>query len=283
MLRLDLPDLEFWVGKRLDSAVPPSSVQGRSAQPEPAGSSWIVPTSEQKKYEAENSFVSGTNQEGAKAVSAIFGAKSFNYAKPPSLIKELVHQATGKNDLVMDFFAGSGTTAQAVLELNREDGGNRRFIMVSATEATADDPEKNICRDVCAERIRRVIDGYGATAGTGGDFAYLRTRRIPHEAVLTDIDHAQVWTAVQLIHRQAFAAYDASRQLQESVHTDGGLLYAATLNDAIVSRIVDLAADSPHLTVYTWQPGLLRERLAAQNITIEQIPQFLVSRFGVAS
>ncbi len=147
----------------------------------------------------------------------------------------------------MDFFAGSGTTAQAVLELNREDGGNRRFIMVSATEATEVDPEKNICRDVCAERIRRVINGYGTTAGTGGDFAYLRTRRIPHEAVLTDIDHDQVWTAVQLIHRQAFAAYDTAHQLQELVHNDGGLLYAATLNDAIVSRIVDLAADSQHL------------------------------------
>lgn len=170
-----------------------------------------------------------------------------------------------------------------MLELNREDEGNRRFIMVSATEATADEPEKNICRDVCAERIRRVINGYGTTAATGGDFAYLRTRRIPHEAVLTDIDHVQAWTAVQLIHRQAFADYDASHQLQESVHNDGGLLYAATLNEAIVSRIVDLADDSPHLIVYTWQPGLLRERLVAQNITIEQIPQSLVSRFGVAS
>jgi hypothetical protein len=88
---------------------------------------------------------------------------------------------------------------------------------------------------------------------------------------------------LQLIHRQSFAPYEAARQLQESLHADGGLLYAATLNDETVSRIVGLAAESPHLTVYTWQPGLLRERLAAQNITIEQIPQFLVSRFGVAS
>ena len=284
MLRLDLPDLEFWVGKKVGFGRPAfKRYKADLRNLNQPVSSWIVPSAEKKKYEAENSFVSGTNQEGAKAVAAIFGAKSFNYAKPPSLIKELVRQSTGNNDLVMDFFAGSGTTAQEVLELNRDDEGQRRFIMVSATEATADDPEKNICRDVCAERIRRVINGYGATTGTGGDFAYLRTRRIPHEAVLTEIDHAQVWTAVQLIHRQAFATYDATRQLQESVHDDGWLLYAVTLNDEIVSRIVGLAADSPHLTVYTWQPGLLRERLAAQNITIEQIPQFLVSRFGVAS
>ncbi|MBW4056942.1 MAG: site-specific DNA-methyltransferase [Proteobacteria bacterium] len=284
MLRLDLPDLEFWVGKKVGFGRPAfKRYKADLRNLNQPVSSWVVPNSEQKKYEADNSFVSGTNQEGAKAVAAIFGTKTFNYAKPPSLIKELVRQTTGNNDFVMDFFAGSGTTAQAMLEQNREDDGNRRFIMVSATEATDDEPEKNICRDVCAERIRRVITGYGTTAGTGGDFAYLRVRRIPHEAVLTDIDHSQVWTALQLIHRQSFAPYDAARQLQESVHADGGLLYAATINDETVSRIVGLAAASPHLTVYTWQPGLLRERLAAQNITIEQIPQFLVSRFGVAS
>ena len=284
MLRLDLPDIEFWVGKKVGFGRPAfKRYKADLRNLNQPVSSWVVPNSEQKKYEADNSFVSGTNQEGAKAVAAIFGAKTFNYAKPPSLIKELVRQATGNNDFVMDFFAGSGTTAQAMLEQNQEDGGNRRFILVSATEATADEPEKNICRDVCAERIRRVINGYATTAGTGGDFAYLRVRRIPHEAVLTDIDHSQVWTVLQLIHRQSFAPYNATRQLQESLHTDGGLLYAATLNDETVSRIVGLAADSPHLTVYTWQPGLLRERMAAQNITIEQIPQFLVSRFGVAS
>lgn len=284
ILRIDLPDLEFWVGKKVGFGRPAfKRYKADLRNLNQPVSSWIVPSAEKKKYEAENSFVTGTNQEGAKAVATIFGTKSFSYAKPPSLIKELVRQATGKNDFVMDFFAGSGTTAQAVLELNQEDGGNRRFIMVSTTEATTDEPEKNICRDVCAERIRRVINGYGANAGTGGGFAYLRTRRIPHEAVLTDIDHAHIWTAVQLIHRQSFGIFDDSRQLQEAVHPDGVLLYATTLNDTIVSRIAGMAPGTPHLTVYTWQPGLLRERLAGQNITIEQIPHFLVSRFGVAS
>jgi adenine-specific DNA-methyltransferase len=276
-------DKSFWVEKRIGFSKPRfkrfKKDLKRDTQPL---SSWIAETG---KGEGGESFVieTGMTAEGTKALRAMGLSTEFSYPKPPSLIKNLIAQSTGAGDLVMDFFAGSGTTAQAVLELNREDEGQRRFIMVSATEATTDEPGKNICRDVCAERIRRVINGYGTTAGTGGDFAYLRTRRIPHEAVLTDIDHAQVWTAVQLIHRQAFATYDATRQMQESVYADGGLLYAETLNDAIVSRIAGLAADSPHLIVYTWQPGLLRERLTAQNITIEQIPQSLVSRFGVAS
>jgi adenine-specific DNA-methyltransferase len=65
-------------------------------------------------------------------------------------MRALVQQATTAGDIVLDFFAGSGTTAQAVLELNKKDNGGRRFILVSSTEATEDEPGKNICRDVCA-------------------------------------------------------------------------------------------------------------------------------------
>jgi len=284
VLRLDLPDLDFWIGKKVGFGRPAfKRYKADLRNLNQPLSSWVVPSSEQKKYEAENSFVSGTNQEGAKAVSAIFGTKSFNYAKPPSLIKELVRQSTGNNDLVMDFFAGSGTTAQVVLELNREDEGQRRFIMVSATEATADDQEKNICRDVCAERIRRVIGGYGGKEGTGGDFAYLRVMRMPQEDVLTEIDHAQVWTALQLIHRQSFTPFNPDLTLQEAITPDNSLVYVTAISDGTTEKITVLAGQTTHLTVYTWQPGLLRERFAAQGITVEQIPQFLVNRFGGAA
>src|SRR5690606_11233901 len=66
-------------------------------------------------------------------------------------------------DIILDFFAGSGTTAQAVLELNKEDGGNRKFILVQLPEKTAEDSEaykagyKTIA-EICKERIRRVIN-----------------------------------------------------------------------------------------------------------------------------
>ena len=284
MLRLDLPGLAFWVGKKVGFGRPAfKRYKAELRNLNQPVSSWVVPTSEQKKYEADNSFVSGTNQEGAKAIASIFGTKTFNYAKPPSLIKALVGQATGENDLVMDFFAGSGTTAQAVLELNREDGGNRRFVMVSATEATSAETEKNICRDVCAERIRRVIEGYGNNEGTGGDFAYLRVRRIEQEAVLSEIDHSQVWIALQLIHRQKFSPYTDANPLQESMTAESGLVYATRISDAAVERIVELAAIVPHLSVYTWQPGLLRGRISAEGVTIEQIPHYLVRRFGGAA
>jgi len=98
---------------------------------------------------------------GTRELEDIFDIKAFDFPKPSDLILELIRQgAPNKNDIILDFFAGSGTTAHAVMKLNAEDGGNRRFILVSSTEATDVEPDKNLCRDVCAERVRRVINGY---------------------------------------------------------------------------------------------------------------------------
>jgi adenine-specific DNA-methyltransferase len=69
-----------------------------------------------------------------------------------------------KNAIFLDSFAGSGTTGHAVLQLNKEDGGNRRFILVEM--------EREICQKVTAERLRRVIAGYGDREGLGGGFRY---------------------------------------------------------------------------------------------------------------
>ncbi len=78
---------------------------------------------------------------------------NFDYPKPISLIEELVGGATffNKNATVLDFFAGSGTTGHAVMKLNAEDGGNRKFILCTNNE-------NNICRDVTYERIKRVME-----------------------------------------------------------------------------------------------------------------------------
>src|SRR5690606_1488451 len=114
-----------------------------------------------------------------------------------------------------DFFAGSGTLAQAVTKLNAEDGGERRFILVSSTEATDDQPDKILCRDICAERVRRVMSGYTNAkgedvAGLGGDFAYLRARRIPPHRLSLKLEHAEVWNALQLIHGRPLSPWPAN-------------------------------------------------------------------------
>lgn len=136
-LRRDLPNLEFWVGRPVGFGRPRFKRYKADLrnQTQPL-SSWVVPNAEVGDYEAEGSFTSATNQEGARVVAEIFGDRAFNYAKPLSLIKNLLQQATRPGDIVLDFFAGSGTTGHAVLELNAEDGGERRFVLCSSTEST---------------------------------------------------------------------------------------------------------------------------------------------------
>lgn len=107
------------------------------------------------------------NQEGKKELNKIIEGNVFDSPKPFQLIERIIQIATNKNSIILDSFAGSGTTAHAVLNLNKEDGGNRKFILVEM-EDYAD--------TITAERVKRVINGYGegnnAISGTGGSFDY---------------------------------------------------------------------------------------------------------------
>ncbi len=105
----------------------------------------------------------GTIDDGTKLVDELIGKDIFDYPKPISLLKRMLLMATSKeDDIILDFFAGSCTTAHAVLDLNAQDGGNRKFIMVQLPEPCTEKTEahkagyKNIA-DIGKERIRRVI------------------------------------------------------------------------------------------------------------------------------
>jgi adenine-specific DNA-methyltransferase len=103
----------------------------------------------------------GHTQEASKELKDIFNNKKFfDYPKPVKLLYRVCYIATGKNDIILDFFSGSATTAHAVMKLNAEDGGNRKFIMVQLPEETDEKSEarkagyNNIC-EIGKERIRR--------------------------------------------------------------------------------------------------------------------------------
>lgn len=99
-------------------------------------------------------------------------AADFQTPKPTALIKRCIALAAGKDDLIVDAFAGTGTTGQAVLEMNRADAGARRFLLIES--GAGDD---RFCRDLTAERLRRVITGKlraETIAGTGGGFTFAR-------------------------------------------------------------------------------------------------------------
>ena len=110
----------------------------------------------------------GFNQHASSELEQVFGHKAhFDTPKPVSLLERIIHVATRPDSIVLDSFAGSGTTAHAVLKLNAQDGGNRRFILTEMM---------NYAETITAERVRRVMDGYGegnkAVAGLGGSFDY---------------------------------------------------------------------------------------------------------------
>jgi adenine-specific DNA-methyltransferase len=207
-------------------------------------------------------------------------ADLFSTPKPVELIERLLQMVNDKNALVLDFFAGSGTTAHSVMRLNAADGGNRKYILVSNTEATLDDPKKNLVRDVCAVRVRSAIDGYKEVPGLGGNFAYLRTKRIPISRVFNDIQHEQVWRALQLIHGVSLLGYIKDAQVQVASKNDDRLVYVPKLSEAVLVEVAKLAGMGGRLVVYSWQPGQIRQRVDAPNVAFEKIPEFLVSRFG---
>lgn len=119
--------------------------------------------------------ISGFNDSsaGTDELRKIFGDDKFDYPKPVDLIKYIISLYYRQDDItVLDFFAGSGTTGQAVMELNKEDGGNRRFILCTNNE-------NNICEEVTYERIRRIITGEyetGLVDPTPNNLSYYKIR-----------------------------------------------------------------------------------------------------------
>lgn len=124
----------------------------------------------------------GMTQDGTKDITNIFGEKAFGFPKPLSLIKYLLKISNPhyKNSTILDFFAGSGTTLHATMQLNSEDGGHRQCILVTNNE-------NNICENVTYERNRRVIQGYTTPKGEQvpglihNKLRYYKTTFVPRE------------------------------------------------------------------------------------------------------
>jgi adenine-specific DNA-methyltransferase len=123
----------------------------------------------------------GTTEEATKELKNLFASEKsvFPNPKPVRLIKYLLSKINNKNAIVLDFMAGSGTTGHAVLELNKEDGGNRQFILCTNNE-------NNICTDVCYPRIKKVIEGYKNlrgkwVEGLGGNLKYFKTDFVDYD------------------------------------------------------------------------------------------------------
>lgn len=274
MLRHDLPDLSFWVGKRIGYGTPIRKLfkteLKRATKPL---SSWISGLSEPDADDNDDDTIhikAGSYTEGSQDITRIFGSKVFNYAKPVSLIRELLRQSTSDDDLVLDFFAGSATTAQAVMKLNSEDRGKRKFIMVSSTEATMDEPHKNLCRDVTAERIR-LLNGsdHRRYAKLSAGFAYLRTKQIKIDNIDHDLTPSSAWNFLEALHGLPLTTYDPD--LPWNVHEDDNVAVVLVdrFEQALIDWLQDRSGKNAHL--YAWAKGPLTQQLEMLNIQVKLV------------
>ena len=232
----------------------------------------------------------GTTDEGSKELEGILGRAAFDNPKPTRLIKRIVRLCANRDAIVLDSFAGSGTTAHAVLALNNEDGGNRKFILVEC-EDYAD--------SITAERVRRVIRGVPSAQGTslkeglGGSFTYCTLGPpIDVEGLLTGAALPDYGTlAAYLLHTATGISSGVLGLMPQNEdglfysgdHTDYYLLYEpdiewlrsseGVLNEGRVERIGELnAATGRSAVVFGVVKYMSQRDLTRQRITFCQLP-----------
>lgn len=213
----------------------------------------------------------------------------FPFPKDEDVLLHFFESFTRKDALILDSFAGSGTTAHAVLNLNKQDGGHRRFILVEMC---------NYAETITAERVRRVIDGYGegskAVEGTGGSFAFYElgdTIYDPQTGLLNDnADTEQIRRYIWYsetntpYHSPKVCGDDASRVV--SMHhpyllgrKDGTNYYfyykrgEETVLDRAFLNTFTPADQAEQYIIYADCCRLSREFMQTHHITFKQIPR----------
>jgi len=186
----------------------------------------------------------GHNQEATQELRNLLQSPSFDFPKPVRLLKRIVALAAKDDDIIMDFFSGSATTAHAVMQLNAEDGGNRRFILVQLPEACDEKSEayragyRNIC-EIGKERIRRagvqlmesVTSGVGSLRGDGWgcgmpetpeewDYAIGSVLDIGFRVFKLDSSNLKEWNAAPITGEQVELLTDRMNEMTQRVKPD---------------------------------------------------------------
>ncbi len=214
-------------------------------------------------------------QAGTKAIKEIMGSgKAFDFPKPPELIMYFIQMITGEDDIVLDSFAGSGTTAHAVLNMNKADGGNRKFILVEMMD---------YADSITAERVKRVIKGYGegknAVEGTGGSFSFydlgepLLVGECLNEAVAPEKIREYIWF---METRQPYAPPTGGNPyyLGQHNHTAYYFYYeqrrVTVLDYAFLSTITEKTDGT---LIYADRCSIGEDKLAQMGIVFKKIPR----------
>ena len=226
----------------------------------------------------------GTTDDGGNEVKDIFGKAIFDTPKPTSLLQRILRLCTDKDSLILDSFAGSGTTGHAVLKQNAEDGGNRRFILVEMDE--------NIAQNVTRERVQRVAQGYTnakgqAVEGLGGGFQFCRLSAEPlfdaYGQIRSDVTFAELAKFVWFSETQTGYTGQADSPLL-GIHEGRAiyLLYNGILKDksvgggnVLTGSVFDVLPKFAGSKVIYAAANRMGNRAAREGITFKQTPYAL--------
>lgn len=219
----------------------------------------------------------GTTEQGGSMLEAIFDNKNiFEYPKDVSLIEYIINFLCNSSDIILDSFAGSGTTAHAVLNLNKKDDGNRKFILVEM---------EDYAEDITAERIRRVIKGYGngedRVAGTGGAFDYyeLGTPIFDQEKNLNEeIDEEKIREYIYYTETKRHLDRKRTEEAKYLLDTYNGTgYYFYYEKDCLMTLSIDtlsiVTERAEQYVIYADICTVPPQVLAARNITFKKIPR----------
>lgn len=222
----------------------------------------------------------GHTDEASRLLKTIFGGTAvFDTPKPPRLIERILHIASDKNALILDSFAGSGTTAHAVLNMNKADGGNRKFILIEMMD---------YANSITAERVKRVIKGYGEDKkkieGTGGNFSFYGLG----EKLL--LDNGMLNPNVELEKIREYVWYTETRTEYMSIQSGDTKYYLSKYNDIAYylyyekERVTNLDNDfleqiktkADYYVIYADLCSISEKKLQEYNITFKKIPRDIV-------
>ena len=206
----------------------------------------------------------GDNQDSENEIKEIFGEVKFGYAKPVKLIHNLVKSYFSEETTILDFFAGSGTTLHATMQLNAEDGGHRQCILVTNNE-------NNICEEVTYERNKRVIQGYTTPKGVEvaglkrNTLRYYKTDYISRDRTQKNMrDLVAAATDLLSIKEDLYEEQHQFGRFQLKPHlaryfSNGRrhmlIIYREELIDEIAEEIKQLDFGGKRLKIYVFSPG----------------------------
>lgn len=219
---------------------------------------------------------------GTKVVENILGGKKFDFPKSLYLLIDTLKLTSTKNSTVLDFFAGSGTTGHAVLELNKQDGGKRKFILCTNNE-------NNIAEEVTYERLKRVIKGYKNKKGEkveslGGNLSYYKTDLVDIEKLQRISDESKIKITYQAgemiaIRENTLNELDKNDwwQIFESDNKKTAIYFKEDkLKLPELVKILEKEDKSTVLYIFGWGKNEYKNEYSTKNIKVEDIPEPII-------